>query len=124
MELNKITESDLSGKGVVGQPEVPGLSAEEMQAKVEEIVRGVAIVKINEIIDYLKENGCDSNEKSAEFIKSFVTGKSTKELEKEEAMGLINSSLNITNDASEVGHCANGDYRVNIYKIEEIDKES
>ncbi|MBQ8594946.1 MAG: hypothetical protein IJ406_03205 [Oscillospiraceae bacterium] len=57
MELNKITESDLSGKGVVGQPEVPGLSAEEMQAKVEEIVRGVAIVKINEIIDYLKENG-------------------------------------------------------------------
>ncbi len=38
------------------------------------------------IFDYLKENGCDSNEKSAEFIKSFVTGKSVKELEKEEAL--------------------------------------
>ena len=57
MELNKITESDLEGKGVIGQPDVPGLSAEEMQAKVEEIVRSVAIVKINEIIDYLKEHG-------------------------------------------------------------------
>lgn len=57
MELNKITESDLSGKGVVGQPEVPGLTALEMQEKVEEIVREVAIAKINEIIDYLSENG-------------------------------------------------------------------
>ena len=57
MELNKITENDLEGKGVIGQPEVPGLSVEEMQAKVEEIVRSVAIIKINEIIDYLKEHG-------------------------------------------------------------------
>jgi tRNA pseudouridine38-40 synthase len=53
MTLEKILESDLSGKGVVGQPDVPGLSAKEMQEKVEEIVRSVAIVKINEIIEYL-----------------------------------------------------------------------
>lgn len=59
MELNKITENDLEGKGVIGQPDVPGLSAEEMQAKVEEIVRSVAIVKINEIIDYLKAVACE-----------------------------------------------------------------
>lgn len=57
MELKKILDSDLSGKGVMGQPEIPGLSAQEMQAKVEEIVRSVAIVKINEIIEYLKEHG-------------------------------------------------------------------
>ena len=57
MDLNKITEQDLAGKGVVGQADVPGLSAREMQEKVEEIVRSVAIVKINEIIEYLKENG-------------------------------------------------------------------
>lgn len=57
MELNIITESDLSGKGVIGQPDVPGLTALEMQEKVEEIVRSVAIAKINEIIEYLKENG-------------------------------------------------------------------
>ncbi len=57
MVLNKITESDLSGKGVIGQPDVPGLSAAEMQMKVEEIVRSVAIVKINEVIEYLMEHG-------------------------------------------------------------------
>lgn len=51
MAVNKITESDLLNKGVVGQAEVPGLPASEMQYKVEEIVRDVAIPKINEIID-------------------------------------------------------------------------
>ena len=49
--VNKITESDLEGRGVKGQPDIPGLTAAEMQAKVEEIVRSVAIPKINEIID-------------------------------------------------------------------------
>lgn len=57
MSLNKITDGDLAGKGVIGQPDVPGLPAEEMQEKIEEIVRSVAIVKINEIIDYLIEHG-------------------------------------------------------------------
>ena len=57
MELEKILDKDLEGKGVIGQPEVPGLPAREMQEKVEEIVRSVAIVKINEIIDYLKAHG-------------------------------------------------------------------
>lgn len=55
--LEKITENDLKGKGVIGQSDVPGLSAKEMQEKVEEIVRTVAIVKINEIIEYLVQNG-------------------------------------------------------------------
>lgn len=51
MAVNKITDADLAGKGVQGQPDVPGLTAAEMQAKIEEIVRRVAIPKINEIID-------------------------------------------------------------------------
>ena len=51
MAVNKITDADLAGKGVIGQPDVPGLTAAEMQAKIEEIVRSVAIPKINEIID-------------------------------------------------------------------------
>ena len=53
MELNKIEEKDLVGKGVLGQPEVPGLSAEEMQKAVEQIVREIAIPKINEVIEYI-----------------------------------------------------------------------
>lgn len=51
MAVKKITDADLAGKGVQGQPDVPGLTAAEMQAKIEEIVRSVAIPKINEIID-------------------------------------------------------------------------
>ncbi len=51
LALEKINDGDLIGKGVVGQPEVPGIPAIEMQYKVEEIVRDVAIPKINEIVD-------------------------------------------------------------------------
>lgn len=49
--MERIKNSDLIGKGVVGQAEVPGLPPMEMQYKVEEIVRDVAIPKINEVID-------------------------------------------------------------------------
>lgn len=57
MALEKIKESDLSGKGVLGQPEVPGLSAEEMQFAVEQITREVVIPKINEVIEYFIAKG-------------------------------------------------------------------
>ena len=53
MELEKILEKDLAGKGVLGQPEVPGLSALDMQKAVEQIVREIAIPKINEVIEYI-----------------------------------------------------------------------
>lgn len=53
MGLEKILESDLAGKGVIGQPDVPGLPPEEMQKKVEQIVREIAIPKINEVIEYI-----------------------------------------------------------------------
>lgn len=48
MALKKIFENDLSGKGVIGQADVPGLTALEMQKKVEEIVRDVVIPAMNE----------------------------------------------------------------------------
>ena len=53
MELEKILDKELEGKGVIGQPDVPGLTAREMQEKVEEIVRAIAIPKINQIIEYI-----------------------------------------------------------------------
>lgn len=53
MELEQIKESDLEGKGVMGQADVPGLTAAEMQAAVEQIVREIAIPKINEVIEYI-----------------------------------------------------------------------
>lgn len=57
MEYKKITENDLVGKGVVGQPDTPALSALEMQNKVEEVVRDVVIPHFNELVGALTENG-------------------------------------------------------------------
>ena len=57
MEYKRITENDLVGKGVVGQPDTPALSALEMQNKVEEIVRDVVIPSYNNLVEALTENG-------------------------------------------------------------------
>lgn len=62
LEEKKITERDLEGKGVIGMPDVPGLSAEEMQRKVEEIPREVIIAKFNELIDWLLDYGATKEE--------------------------------------------------------------
>ena len=51
MELRKITDRDLLGKGVIGMADTPNLSARAMQEKVEEIVRTVVIPVINENVD-------------------------------------------------------------------------
>lgn len=53
MPFTKIKEEDMNGKGVQGQPDVPGLSASEMQRKVEEIVRDVTNVAFNRLVDEL-----------------------------------------------------------------------
>lgn len=54
----------------MGQADVPGLSAAEMQAKVEEIVRDVAITKINEIIDWLSANGATKDDLEKTVLQS------------------------------------------------------
>ena len=54
----------------MGQADVPGLSAAEMQAKVEEIVRTVAITKINEIIDWLAANGATKEDLEETILQS------------------------------------------------------
>ena len=51
MALKKITEADLAGKGVIGMPDTPNLSAREMQEKVEEVVRDVVIPLFNSNVD-------------------------------------------------------------------------
>ena len=56
MEYKKITENDLVGKGVVGQPDTPALSALEMQNKVEEIVRDVVIPAFNGLVGVVSED--------------------------------------------------------------------
>ena len=56
MAFKKITSGDLAGKGVIGMADVPGLTATEMQEKVEEIVRDVVIPNINDNIDEIGES--------------------------------------------------------------------
>lgn len=57
--MNKITEQDLANRGVKGLPDVPGLTTEEMQRKLEEIAREILIPKVNELVDGL--NNANSN---------------------------------------------------------------
>lgn len=57
--MNKITEQDLANRGVIGLPDVPGLTTEEMQRKLEEIAREILIPKVNELVEGL--NNANSN---------------------------------------------------------------
>ena len=57
--MNKITDQDLANRGVIGLPDVPGLTTEEMQRKLEEIAREILIPKVNELVEGL--NNANSN---------------------------------------------------------------
>ena len=70
MALNKITQEEISENSVVGMPEVPEISAEEMQYRVEKVVREVAIKKINEIIEWLSANGATKEELEKTILES------------------------------------------------------
>ncbi|WP_138296645.1 MULTISPECIES: hypothetical protein [unclassified Clostridium] len=52
--IKKIHEADLEGLGVIGQPDIPGLSALEMQQKVEEVARSGIIPAYNAMVDDLQ----------------------------------------------------------------------
>ena len=54
MSYTKITEADLTGKGVTGLPDTPNLSTSDMQAKFDELVKDVVVPKHNTLIDELE----------------------------------------------------------------------
>lgn len=56
MENYKITETDLSGKGVVGLADTPRLTTEQMQAKFDEIATDVVVPKFNSLVDKLGDD--------------------------------------------------------------------
>lgn len=53
MDFNfeKIFESDMAGKGNMGQPDTPGVSADEMKRIMDELVREVVVPKFNKLVD-------------------------------------------------------------------------
>lgn len=57
MLYEKITDKDLQGKGVVGLPDTPQLTAQDMQEKFEETARSVIVPKFNSLIDCLTAHG-------------------------------------------------------------------
>ena len=64
--MDKITEQDLANRGVKGLPDVPGLTTEEMQRKLEEIAREILIPKVNELVEGL--NNANRNLSSVESL--------------------------------------------------------
>lgn len=54
--VNPITDADLEGKGVTPLNDTPEMSSADLKRKFEEILRDVAIPKINEIIDLIYNN--------------------------------------------------------------------
>ena len=54
MPFKQVTEQDLKGKGVIGQPAVPGLSVTELQKSVEQVVREAAIPAHNQLCEELE----------------------------------------------------------------------
>ena len=54
MPFKQVTEQDLKGKGVIGQPAVPGLSVTDMQKSVEQVVREAAIPAHNQLCEQLE----------------------------------------------------------------------
>lgn len=65
----KITDEDLANRGVMGLPDVPGLTAIEMQKKLEEIPREVIIPRYNELVDSVADI-CDEFSK----LNSYAVG--------------------------------------------------
>lgn len=55
--FNKISDADLTGKGVIGLPDTPGLPTAEMQEKLEETARSVIVPKFNALVDALNGTG-------------------------------------------------------------------
>ena len=56
MSFTKIDVTDLTGIGVIGLPDTPGLSTAAMQNKFEETARSVIIPKHNDLIDELEDS--------------------------------------------------------------------
>lgn len=56
-----ITDEELKGKGVIGQPTIPGLSAEKMQESIEQVVREIVIPAFNNLIHALASGSAAQN---------------------------------------------------------------
>lgn len=61
MAFTKITSEDTTGKGVVGLPDTPGLSALDLQKKFDELATDVLIPKFNNLVSELESTSAAGN---------------------------------------------------------------
>ena len=59
MAFTKITQDDLADKGVIGLPDAPELSTQDMQEKFDEIALDVIVPKFNNLVDELDDADID-----------------------------------------------------------------
>ena len=98
--MDKITEQDLANRGVKGLPDVPGLTTEEMQRKLEEIAREILIPKVNELVEGLNNANSNLNIKSDFIATDYSNNKISYQYNGFVAMIYINGLKNISKDAS------------------------
>ena len=66
MAFSKITDADTTGKGNLGRPDTPGVTAAEMQRILDELPREVIIPKFNTLIDALEDTAAAAQIGAAE----------------------------------------------------------
>lgn len=67
MSYTKITQADLTGKGVIGLPDTPNLSTTDIQEKFDEIALDVIVPKFNDLSDELDNSGIGDAIQSADI---------------------------------------------------------
>ena len=66
MAFSKITDADTTGKGNLGRPDTPGVTAEEMQRILDELPREVIIPKFNALVGALEDTAAAASLGAAE----------------------------------------------------------
>ena len=96
--MDKITEQDLANRGVKGLPDVPGLTTEEMQRKLEEIAREILIPKVNELVEGLNNANSNLNVILGSITSNYSDNPISYEYNEFMAMIYINGLKNVAKD--------------------------
>lgn len=105
MNFEKITNDALAGKGVMGLPDTPELSSEEMQAKFDEISKAVIIPAFNLLVDALTTAFSDvyTKEQVAQLIGEKLTQMTAGDMAMYKYDSNEDGKVNSADDADKLG---------------------
>ena len=112
MAFRRIEDSELVGKGNVGQPDTPGVSTSEMQRIMDEIPREIIVPAFNELSDQLSD--ASSAASLGASVPSGVSASKNVQSVIQGVLNLLNSHKSDTNNphtttASQVGAYSKGE---------------